>query len=255
MHLNRACQQSSCVSINFLIFFDGELGEPAPRLLGVVSHASTFGPTVDNDDRGVHIEEEGVALVGQGEQIGAQAVVKTYQWSNTFGRKALHEAAQGALVGESLQPEHLQKSPVVLKDVGLVDTAQSHNDRTKQGHNQLGRVICARAATHFDIALNQVPQAQLVAKTLDEPQCDRYAVLPGANALPVSRPQGPQTRSRPSVSLEHFDPPVCDSFSSRYRYHNASPIDKATMSTLPALWPLLPLSATLDCETSQPPLF
>jgi len=26
MHLNRACQQGSCVSINFLIFFDGELG-------------------------------------------------------------------------------------------------------------------------------------------------------------------------------------------------------------------------------------
>jgi len=36
----------------FLEAKQGMVG-PAPRLLGVVSHASTFGPTVDNDDRGV----------------------------------------------------------------------------------------------------------------------------------------------------------------------------------------------------------
>ena len=152
----------------FLEAKQGMVG-PAARLLGVVSHASTFGSTVDNEDRGVHIEDEGVALMGQGEQIGAQAVVKTYQLSNAFGSKALQEPAQGALVGESLQPEHLQKSAVVLKDVGLVDAAQSHNDREEQGHNQLGRVIRAGAATHVDIALDQAPQPQLVAKTLDEP--------------------------------------------------------------------------------------
>ena len=39
--------------------------------------------------------------MGQGEQIGAQAVVKTHQLSNAFGRKTLQEAAQGALVGKS----------------------------------------------------------------------------------------------------------------------------------------------------------
>ena len=152
-------------------------GRPAPRLFGVVSHASTFGPTVDNDDRGVHIEDEGVALIRQSKQIGAQAVVKTYQLSNAFGSKALQEAAQRALVGESLQPQHLQKSAVVLKDVGLVDAAQSHNDGEEQGHNQLGRVIRAGAATHVDIALDQAPQPQLVAKTLNEPHTTKVGKL------------------------------------------------------------------------------
>lgn len=149
----------------------------APWLLGVVSYASAFGPTVDNEDRGVHIEDEGVALMGQGEQIGAQAVVKTYQLSNGFGRKALQEPAQGALVGKSLHPQHLQKSAVVLKDVGLVDAAQSHNDCEEQGHNQFGRAIGAASAAHFGIALHQAPEPQLVAKTLDKPHTTKVGKL------------------------------------------------------------------------------
>ena len=142
---------------------------PAPRLLGVVSHASAFGPTVDNDDRGVHIEDEGVALMGQGEQIGAQAVVKTHQLSNAFGRKTLQEPAQGALVGKSLQPEHLQESAVVLQNVGLVDTAQAHNDHEEQGHDQLGRVIDRSSLPLVHMLLKKPAQLQPFAKSLDQP--------------------------------------------------------------------------------------
>jgi len=39
------------------------------------------------------------------------------------------------------------------------------------------------------------------------------------------------------------------------RIQYATILGKATNSTLPALWPLLPLTATLDCETSPPLLF
>ena len=54
-----------------------------------------------------------------------------------------------------------------------------------------------------------------------------------------------------------FSPlPVFDSFlPSRDHYHNASPIDKVTNSTLPGLSTRLPLNAILDCETSLQPLF
>jgi hypothetical protein len=142
---------------------------PAAWLLGVVSHASAFGPTVDNKDRGIQIEDQGVARMGQGEQIGAQAVVKTYQLSNVFGRKALQEPAQGALVGESLQPEHFQKSAVVLQDVGLVDAAQSHNDREEQGHNQLGRVIGRSSLQLVHMLLQKPAQLQPFAESLDQP--------------------------------------------------------------------------------------
>jgi hypothetical protein len=37
MHLNRACQRGSCVSINFLIFFDGELGVRREAALDVAA--------------------------------------------------------------------------------------------------------------------------------------------------------------------------------------------------------------------------
>jgi hypothetical protein len=142
---------------------------PAAWLLGVVSHPSAFGPTVDNEDRGVHIEDKRIAMMGQGEQIGAQAVVKTYQLSNAFGRKALQEPAQGALVGESLQPKHFQESAVVLKDVGLVDAAQSHNDREEQGHDQLGRVIGRSSLQLVHMLLKKPAQLQPFAKSLDQP--------------------------------------------------------------------------------------
>jgi hypothetical protein len=103
--------------------------------------------------------------MGQGEQIGAQAVVKTYQLSNGFGRKALQEPAQGALVGKSLHPQHLQKSAVVLKDVGLVDAAQPHNDCEEQGHNQFGWVI-GRSSLQL---VHMPAQPQPFAKSLDQP--------------------------------------------------------------------------------------
>ena len=140
----------------FLEAKQGMVG-PAARLLGVVSHASAFGSTVDNKDRGIHIEDERVALMGQAEQIGAQAVVKAHQLSNAFGRKALEKTAQCRLIRESLQSEHLQESAVVLKDVGFVDAAQAHNDREEQAHDQFGRMIRGGAATYFDIALDQAP--------------------------------------------------------------------------------------------------
>ena len=107
--------------------------------------------------------------MGQGEQIGAQAVVKTHQLSNAFGSKTLQEPAQGALVGKSLQPEHLQESAVVLKDVGLVDTAKSHNDRKEQGHNQLGTVIGRSSLPLVHMLLKKPAQLQPFAKSLDQP--------------------------------------------------------------------------------------
>jgi hypothetical protein len=73
------------------------------------------------------------------------------------------------LVGESLQPEHFQKSAIVLKDVGLVDAAQSHNDREEQGHHQLGRVIGRSSVQLVYMLLKKPAQLRSFAKSLDQP--------------------------------------------------------------------------------------
>ena len=107
--------------------------------------------------------------MGQGEQIGAQAVVKTYQLSNTFGRKTLQGPAQGALVGEPLQPEHFQESAVVLKDVGLVDAPKPHDHGVHKRQDHLGGMIFRTPLRQSDVVLESLPQPEFVAKTLDEP--------------------------------------------------------------------------------------
>jgi len=120
--------------------------------------------------------------MGQGEQIGAQAVVKTYQLSNAFGRKALQEPAQGALVGESLQPEHLQKSAVVLQNVGLVDTSKPHDHGVQKRQDHLRGMIFRTPLRQSDVVLEPLPQPQFVAKTLDEPhptEVSKMAFLEG----------------------------------------------------------------------------
>jgi len=107
--------------------------------------------------------------MGQGEQIGAQAVVKTYQLSNAFGSKTLQEAAQGALVGKSLQPEHLQESAVVLQNVGLVDAPKPHDHGVQKRQDHFRGMIFRTPLRQSDVVLEPLPQPQLVAKTLDEP--------------------------------------------------------------------------------------
>jgi hypothetical protein len=73
------------------------------------------------------------------------------------------------LVGKSFHPEHLQKSAIVLKDVGLVDAAQSHNDCEEQGHNQFGRVIGPSSLQLVYMLLKKPAQLQPFAKSLDQP--------------------------------------------------------------------------------------
>jgi len=95
--------------------------------------------------------------------------VKTHQLADAFGSKTLQEPTQSALVGKSLQPEHLQKSAVVLKDVGLVDTAKPHNDREEQSHNQLGRMIGRSSLPLVHMLLKKPAQLQPFAKSLNQP--------------------------------------------------------------------------------------
>jgi len=130
--------------------------------------------------------------------------VKTYQLSNAFGRKTLQEPAQGALVGESLQAEHLQESAVVLQDVGLVDTAQPHNDGEDQGHNQLGRVIGRSSLQLVYMLLKKPAQPQPFAKSLDQPhsaEVRKVGLLEGETEFP-----GPSGHPAQSTLIGAFVP-------------------------------------------------
>jgi hypothetical protein len=81
-----------------------------------------------------------------------------------------------------------------------------------QGYNQLGRVICTGAATHVDIASDQVPQAKLVAKTLDEPhstEVGKVALVEGKTDQSGSFWHMPQSTLLGRFVSRRFSNPNC----------------------------------------------
>ena len=136
---------------------------------GVVADSCSLGSAIDDDNYRVQVEDQSASRVGKREQMSPQAVVKPGQLPDRFGRQALQEPAQGRLIGKTLEPQHFQKSPVVLQDFGLVDAAKPHDDGNDQGHDHFGRMVKSSSALSPDVFLNQPAQSQLVAKTLNQP--------------------------------------------------------------------------------------
>lgn len=146
----------------------GMVGTSA-SFFGVVANSCSLGSAIDDNNDRVQVEDQSASCVGKAEQVGPQAVVQPGQLADRFDRQALQESPQGRLIGKTPEPQHLQKGPVVLQDLGLVDSAQPHDDGKHQSHDHLGRIVKSTSVWNPHVFLNQPAQSQLVAKTLNQP--------------------------------------------------------------------------------------
>ena len=138
-------------------------------LLGVVADPCSLLFSVDRNHNRIDVEHQGARQRWQTKQMRTQTVVKSSQLADGLERQPLQEPAQGGLIGKTIQAQHLQESPVVLQDLGLVDASQSHNDSVEKRQDQFGEVIVGGSLRRGNIALEQSAQTQPVAKTLDQP--------------------------------------------------------------------------------------
>jgi hypothetical protein len=173
------------------------VGPPA-GLLRIVADPGAGGPAVEHQDHGIHVEDQRGPRCGEGEQGGPQAVVQPRHLTDGFGRQAFQEAAQGGLIGETLQAEYVQEGAVVLQDLGLVDAPQAHDDCEQERQEEFGGMVLGAALRYAHIPLQQMAQPELVAKTLDQPhapEVGQVGFLEGKTDLPS--PSGHVTQTSP----------------------------------------------------------
>ena len=144
------------------------IGAPSV-LFGIVPYLSPFLFPVDCNYHRIYIENQGGSPCWKIKQMGSEAVVQSDQPADYFGRQAFQESAQSGLVREMFQPQHFQKSSVVLQDFGLVDSPKSHNDGKNQSQNQFGGMVIGTSLEGPNIFLEQMTKSELVAKTLNQP--------------------------------------------------------------------------------------
>jgi len=143
---------------------------PSSRFLGVVTNSSSLLPAVDSNHYRIDIEGQAVAFAGQFPQVSPQAVVKPRQLANCLRIQPFQEPAQGCLIREAAQAQHLQKESVVLQDLGFVDSFHSHDDRVQQSQNQFGGMISGLIVRimSFQTLLDSLLEADLFAKTMNQ---------------------------------------------------------------------------------------
>ena len=101
--------------------------------------------------------------------MGAQAVVKAHQLTDGIAGYALEETPEGGLIREAVEAQHVQEGAVVLEDVGLVDTAQTHDDTEHEGQDKFRGMKGGASLGAPNISLQEASKAQFVAKALDQP--------------------------------------------------------------------------------------
>lgn len=137
--------------------------------LGIVAHPGLLLFAIDHDHHRIDIEDQGAPRGWQRKQISSQAVVEPNQLPNGFRRQSLQKAAQSGWVGEALDPQHFQKSSVVLEDLGLVDTSQSHDDGKHKRQEEFGGMIVLVPLSQPKIVLQAFFETNPFAKTLNQP--------------------------------------------------------------------------------------
>jgi len=82
-----------------------------------------------------------VGLPGKPNRRARRLSLKPDQLTDGLGAQSFQESSQCGLIRETAQTKNLQKKPVVLRNLGLVDPLHAHDDRVKQGQNQFRWVI------------------------------------------------------------------------------------------------------------------
>ena len=138
-------------------------------LLGVVADLRSLLFAVYRDHDRVDVERQTAGQRRESEQMRAKTVVKPPKLANGLGRQAFQESAQRRLVWETIQAQHFQEGAVVLQDFGFVDASEPHDHGEEQGQNQFAGMIVGGALAKRNVLLQQIPQLQFVAKTLNQP--------------------------------------------------------------------------------------
>jgi len=146
----------------------GMVGTPAV-LFGIVSYPGPFLFPVDCNHHRIYIENQGGALRGKTKQISPETVVEPDQPADCLGRQAFQKPAQGGLVREAGNSQHLQEGAVVLQDFGLVDTPKTHDNGKHQSQKKFGRMVTLISLGKPDVILQMFLQTNLFAKTLNQP--------------------------------------------------------------------------------------
>jgi hypothetical protein len=110
--------------------------------------------------------------------MASQAVVKSSDLSDRFGRQPLEKAAQGRGIGKILQAQHGAKDAIVLKDFSLVDSPKTHNNCIKQSQNEIRWMIFPVPLVDLNVGLKQSLQADLLAKTVHQPHATEEREVP-----------------------------------------------------------------------------
>ena len=136
--------------------------------LGVVPDASRLLLAVDGQNHRIEIEGEGSPPSGQRKELSAQLIVQADELTDGSGTHPFEESAQGGLVREARQAQQGQEGTVVLQNFCLVDASQAGHDGVQERQDQVGGKIVGIPLRDLDTILEQPPQPELVAKTLQQ---------------------------------------------------------------------------------------
>lgn len=125
-------------------------------LLGIVTHFGKLGLSIDREHDGVQIENQGRSGLGQGKQLSSKLIVQGDELANGSWGEPFEESSEGGLIGEPGESQQGKEDPVVLQDLGLVDSSQSRHDGIKKGENHVGGMIFPFALRNFHRVLEAV---------------------------------------------------------------------------------------------------
>jgi len=138
-------------------------------LFGIVTHPGSFLVPVDGYYYRIQVEYQGSSFCRKMKQISPDTVVEPDQTADCLGRQAFQKSAQGGLVREAGNSQHLQEGAVVLEDFGLVDTPKAHDSGKHQSQKEFGGMVALVSLGKPDVILQMFLQTNLFAKTLNQP--------------------------------------------------------------------------------------
>jgi hypothetical protein len=136
------------------------------RFLGIVPDGASLLIAVDDDNGGIQIENQTVALLWKCEQVRSETVVKANDSPYCIRGQSLQKSPNGGLIGKSFQTEHLKKGTVVLEYFRFVDTTQTHNYCVNERKQNIDMVVIGCSLKGWNISLQQSMQIEPFAKTL-----------------------------------------------------------------------------------------
>jgi len=148
---------------------EGMVGTPSV-FLGIVAHSCPFHPpSVNNQDRGIQIEDQAGSFVGSVEKPLAQQVVDSYDLSDLLGSEPFEKPSDRRLIWKAAESHNLLEGPILLQDLSFVDSLHPRDDGIEDSQKHFGWVIVAVARSGTaDMPLKQTFEIQFLTKTVNQ---------------------------------------------------------------------------------------